>query len=183
MDKKSDKLDLDLWADENLIRRQNQLKYQFWEVLGAVGDEFPKSELSLYHCKVKGKKLAQGQDLMGLPYQVLDIFRDFDLEQGLNIRLLNWFGKGVYLFVLCGTNLHANWELEELDFQRSWTSSPWDYSELLLEEFSENENLNYIQWFKRLPVSSALSQNKKEWSEAIRKVLNSLQTFLAKKQK
>ncbi len=183
MDKKSHKLDLDLWADENLIRRQNQLKYQFWEVLGAVGDEFPKSELSLYHSKVKGKKLAQGQDLMGLPYQVLDIFRDFDIEQGLNIRLLNWFGKGVYLFVLCGTSSHADWQLEELDFQRSWTSSPWDYSELLLEEFSENENLNYIQWFKRLPVSSELSQNQKEWSEAIRKVLNSLQTYLAKKQK
>ena len=70
-------LDLDLWQDENLIRRQNQLKYQFWELLGEIGDLFPQEDMVQVHSNSKGKKLSQGQDLGGLPYQVLDLIRDF----------------------------------------------------------------------------------------------------------
>jgi hypothetical protein len=178
------RLDLDLWQDENLIRRQNQLKYQFWELLGEIGDLFPQEDLVQVHSNSKGKKLSQGQDLGGLPYQVLDLIRDFDFETGLNIRLLNWFGKGLFLFVLAGKSSYPKLQLSPANFQLCQSESPWDYQAILLGKPNEKqaEHRDFNQWFKELKVESSIEKNKNDWQKEIRDVFDHLIAHSVKSQ-
>lgn len=174
---KMDELDLELWGNEELIRKQNQLKYQFWTLLGKVGDAFSQDFLLEIHPNSKGKKQAQGQDLGGLPYQVLDIIRDFDLETGLNIRLLNWFGKGVFLFVIVGKERYPNFDFSNLGLTPTNTESPFDYEEILGEiknSSQKNTVPKYQQGFQRLPISSSSQKNFQNWTHAIKCVLEVL---------
>ncbi|MCS5489949.1 hypothetical protein [Algoriphagus limi] len=176
-------MDLDLWGNEALIRRQNQLKYQFWTLLGRVGDEFSQNFLSSIHPESKGKKLAQGQDLGGLPYQVLDIIRDFDFNNGLNIRLLNWFGKGVFLFVLAGNERYTDFDFSSLGLTPTYTEGPFDYEEIIDEKQNpsqKNASPKYQQGFQRLPLSSSMEKNFQNWTQSIKTILEVLRSDEAK---
>lgn len=174
-----DALDLDLWKDELLFRKQNKLKSQFKNLLGEVGNKFPNKKLQLLHHASKGKKVSQGYELDGLPYQVLDLIRDFDFETGLNIRILNWYGKGAYLLVLCGKETFRGWAPEDSHFKKSKTLSPWDYPAMFFGNQAVAAELNYSQWFKELPVASESAELLHLWSEEIKKVILSLEAFLA----
>lgn len=175
-------LDLELWSNEELIRKQNRLKLIFHELLGELGNEFSNQTLQDLHFPSKGKKLTQGNDLIGLPYQVLDLIRDFDFDHGLNIRVLNWFGKGIYLFVLCGKVAFQDWDLKSLDFELCQSPSPWDYSEIIEKSSLKNEELTYIQWFKELPIDPETSNSLFLWKKEIEIILTSAKAFLAKKE-
>lgn len=177
-------LDLDLWGDETLIRRQNQLKYQFWDLLGKVGDEFSQDFLHQIHPSSKGKKLAQGQDLGGLPYQVLDIIRDFDFDNGLNIRLLHWFGKGVFLFLLLGKQRYPKFDFSKIGLIPCQTESPFDYEEILDQDkkrIRNTSNLKYQQGYLRLAISESVDQNFQNWTQEIKRVLEVLERHSAKR--
>lgn len=180
MSNSSHPLDLNLWKDEQLIRKQNQLKYQFWELLGKVGDQFSQHDLKKIHTQSRGKKLSQGSDLMGLPYQVLDMVRDFDLETGLNIRLLNWFGKGLFLFVLLGKNQFESLDLSDQSFEKCPWENPWEYEKLMIDLESHSQDIvpDFIQWYKPIPVYHLPSENETEWIFHIKKLTDALALHL-----
>lgn len=175
-------LDLELWSNEELIRKQNRLKLIFHELFGDLGNEFSNQTLQDLHFPSRGKKITQGNDLIGLPYQVLDLIRDFDFETGLNIRVLNWFGKGIFIFVLCGKETLKDWNLTELDFELCLSPSPWDYSEIIEKTSDNREELNYKQWFKELSIEPETSKSLALWKKEIESILISLKAFLAKRE-
>lgn len=156
-------LDLELWLDKTIIPRQNRLKAKFWNILSDVGNEIDLNSLHEIHAKSRGLKLSKGNDLLGYPYQVLDLIRDFSTNDGLNIRVLNWFGHGLFLFVLIGKN-HFKAPLTEFS-KYSWqfdlSETPWDYPEIILKRASINaptlnevENAPFYQWHKAIEISS-----------------------------
>lgn len=159
MSNKSIHLDLSLWKDKELVIRQNQLKEAFWSFFSEVGNSTTAKEIGWFHSPNKGIKLTKGNDLLGFPYHVLDLIRDFESENGLNIRILNWFGHGMFLFILLGkNNLLANSDFYSTnDFKYSLSPTPWDYPELiLLNNYTINPNSAlfeksaYHQWFKNI---------------------------------
>ncbi len=102
MDSFQKPIDLKLWLNADLIQQQNLLKRQFTAIFEEVGSAFSQKELQQISQKSRGVKLSKGNDLLGFPYQVLDLIRDFDLMSGANIRILNWFGNGIYTTVYLG---------------------------------------------------------------------------------
>lgn len=151
--------DLSLWKDKELFIRQNKLKEAFWNLFSEIGNSTVAKEIGHFHSPNKGVKLTKGNDLIGFPYHVLDMICDFESENGLNIRILNWFGHGMFLFILLGKNSDlANSEFyKENDYKYSLSASPWDYPKLILSNnYTKNPNLtlikgsNYHQWFKEI---------------------------------
>ena len=154
-------INLELWLDRKIIPRQNRLKAKFWNILSEVGNAIDLAYLLEIHSRSRGVKLSKGNDLLGFPYQVLDMIRDFDKEKGLNIRLLNWFGHGLFLFILIGKN-HPKAPMNQLGSQ-NWkfdlAESPWDYPEIILNDATritptENEvaNSSFYQWHKPIDI-------------------------------
>lgn len=176
--------DLKLWWDRGFWEKQHQLKLDFWRILGNVSNAIDSGSFAQIHPAHKGKKLTRGNDLSGFPYQVLDLIRDFDLRNGLNIRVLNWFGNGLYIFVLLGKeNPYAQKEFfEQNGFHFGLSSSPWSYSELIdLQLFTKNptgkeiEKSTFIQWFKQLEAIDNLENIQEKLTAEIKKILNSFQ--------
>ncbi|MGY6743872.1 MAG: hypothetical protein ACXIUQ_14130 [Cecembia sp.] len=105
------------------------------KIFTEVANAFPQEKLLAYHEQAKGCKISKGNQLEGLPYQVLDLIRDFDPDTGFNIRFLHWWGKGCYVFVTYGKqrkNLNAlnqssPWE----GFNFSLSPSPFNYLEIV----------------------------------------------------
>lgn len=165
MEEKPD-LDLDLWLDQEIVLRQNKLKAKFWKILGEVGNRIDPELLLKIHPASRGTKLSKGNDLLGYPYQVLDLVRDFNPTDGLNIRVLNWFGHGIYLFVLIGKN-HPKAPIQQLN-KHQWVfdqaSTPWDYPDILLDNsFTDSpstqafEDAKYFQWHKSIHISGDIT--------------------------
>ncbi|RAI87968.1 hypothetical protein [Algoriphagus yeomjeoni] len=157
-------IDLQLWLDREVIPRQNRLKAKFWNILSDIGNAIDSEDLVKIHSSSRGVKLSKGNNLLGFPYHVLDLIRDFDQDNGLNIRLLNWFGHGIFLFILIG-NKHPKAPLNQLKSE-NWlfdlSETPWDYPEILLNFAAtntptENEiaNSSFYQWHKPIPIKSA----------------------------
>ncbi len=174
-------LDLQLWLDQEIIPRQNKLKAKFWELLGEVANAVDTEELTKLHSSSRGVKLSKGNDLLGYPYQVLDLIRDFDMDEGLNIRLLNWFGHGLFLFVLIGKNhtLKPHRELIATNWTFDQSSSPFDYPEILLNHASTSSSAEdpiyrstFCQWHKTLKISHDSLATK-------RSILNELKNILS----
>ena len=65
--------------------------------------------------------------MLGFPYLVLDLIRDFDLETGCNIRFVSWFGHGLYCCVFLGkTKLLPDQSFVENGFKLGRNDLPWD---------------------------------------------------------
>jgi hypothetical protein len=167
MEESHQRLDLDLWLDQELVRRQNRLKAAFLTVLQKVGNSISNESLIQTHSSSKGKKISNGNDLLGFPYQVLDLIRDFTPFSGCNIRMLNWFGNGFYLMLIHGSKLKlAAEELCGLGYEFSLTETPWDYPELILDKNYSSDlvklstyNKGSILWFKSLELSNDLEKS------------------------
>lgn len=169
MESSSPKLDLQLWLNKELFQSQNRLKAGFWELFSDIGNEIDITVLTQIHSKSKGVKLSKGGDLLGFPYHVLDLIRDFDPEKGLNIRILNWFGQGMYLFVHFGKNhpLSTKDYFLKNSFFYALSSSPWDYPDLIIRESktisptaTEMNYMKFHQWFKKINIESQSSSSK-----------------------
>ena len=120
-------LDLHLWLDKTLIQRQNQLKADFLDLFERLGNSVTSEELVRFFANSKGKKISKGNQLLGFPYLVLDLIRDFDLDKGCNIRFVSWFGHGLYCCVFLGkTQLHPDYLFVENGFQLGRNDLPWD---------------------------------------------------------
>jgi hypothetical protein len=175
-----DKLDLELWLNQDIIPSQNRLKAKFWEILADVGNSVDFEKLIKIHQGSRGLKLSRGNDLLGYPYQVLDLIRDFDIDKGLNIRVLNWFGHGLYLFVLLGKN-HPKSPfimLSEHNWLFDQSPTPWDYPEILLNDASTDspsydllEKSTFYQWHKTIQVSGEITTIKAKILDELKKLI------------
>jgi hypothetical protein len=179
--------DLDLWKDQELFKKQHRLKLQFWEILSLIAEEISDESLSKICKKHKSKKLSRGNDLLGMPYHVLDIIRNFDPENGLNIRVLNWFGNGIYLFLLVGQKKYHQTSSFPLrnNFYLSLTESPWDYPGMILEnqktKTPDKEQINkenLLVWFKEISIFGDKKEIIKTISEQINTCINELSSIL-----
>ena len=98
-------LDINLWLDKTLVKRQNQLKTDFMNLFEQLGNSVTNEELTDFFPKSKGKKISKGNQLLGFPYLVLDLIRDFDLDYGCNFRFVSWFGHGLYCCLYLGKQM------------------------------------------------------------------------------
>ncbi|MEN2282724.1 hypothetical protein AAGF08_11350 [Algoriphagus sp. SE2] len=169
-------VDLKLWRDNSFFKRQHRLKLQFWEILSRVAENISDKSLQKIRSKHKSKKLSRGNDLLGMPYHVLDIIRDFNPKSGLNIRVLNWFGNGLYLQILTGNeNSEKVYNfLYENSFFYGMTDSPWDYPGLILENQKTNSpDINQFSkeelqvWLKEIKIEGDESEIIKTISQNI----------------
>lgn len=120
-------LDLHLWLDKTLVQRQNQLKTDFLNLFEQLGNSVTHEELTRFFSNSKGKKISKGNQLLGFPYLVLDLIRDFDLDKGCNIRFVSWFGHGLYCCVYLGKQLPQPDQLFiENGFLLGRNDVPWD---------------------------------------------------------
>ncbi len=162
MKNKEEELDLELWLDKSINERQNQLKNQFLRLLESVGNSISNEELSSFFKESRGKKITKGNDLLGYPYQVLDLIRDFDKKLGCNIRLLNWFGHGFFILIFLGKNTKLPCkELGNLGFQLGLVDDPWDFGALILDKkvaqfpFERDiKKTDFQLWIKELQIYS-----------------------------
>lgn len=173
-------VDLNLWKDHQLFKRQHRLKLQFWEMFSRIAENISDESLSKIYRKHKSKKLSRGNDLIGMPYHVLDIVRNFDPISGFNIRVLNWFGNGIYLIILTGNenSEKVSTILYNNDFYYGLTESPWDYPGLILENLktrtpdSEMFQKKDLQvWIKEIKITG-------DDSEIIKIITNQLESFI-----
>lgn len=183
MDEFEKPIDLDLWKNADLFRQQNFLKSQFIYLLEEIGNSFSNIEFQELSPKSKGSKISKGNDLLGFPYQVLDLIRDFDTSSGANIRLLNWFGNGFYVTVLLGKKrLNPLIPLLKLGYSFGLSETQWDYPDLILNKNQTTDlekisvaELGYHHWIKAFELESEPKTNSKILVKEIKKILGILQ--------
>ncbi|MCH7411200.1 hypothetical protein MM239_17520 [Belliella sp. DSM 111904] len=126
-------IDLNIIGKEELFERIYSQKQLFIDLFTAIANEFPQSILKTIKSDSKGTKVSQGWNLNGTPYQVLDIFRNFDPLTGSNIRLLNWWGNGLYVVFHVGVQHWLNLKVEYLErlkfFHVGFGSGVFDYKD------------------------------------------------------
>src|SRR5690606_2286296 len=93
-----------------------------------------------------------------------DIIRDFNKERGFNIRILNWWGRGLFICVFLGKdNDKLTKDLKFLSgmafhgYLLSKSASPWDYKEIIdkgsLEPVSHIDQLmDHLQQFQHIQL-------------------------------
>ena len=173
-------MELELWLNQALLIRQNKLKADFLSLYEDVANSVTNEELKLFFPEAKGKKISKGNQLDGFPYLVLDLVRDFDLDSGCVMRLVSWWGHGVYFCVFFGTSLpkvFTEYFLTE-GFSLGITDSPWELPELILpgnsssslEEISSRK-VGFQLWFKEVKLQSNRESNKLLLEKEIRKIL------------
>lgn len=175
-------IDLKLWLNADLIQQQNLLKKQFSTVFEEVANSMALSELLEISSNSKGIKLSKGNDLLGFPYQVLDLIRDFDPDNGANIRILNWFGNGLFLTILLGKyRRNLIQEFLNLGFSYGLSENQWDYPDLILNnnisrEVSDisNSKLGFNHWIREFEVTSEPTLLDEKLSYEIKKILGIL---------
>jgi hypothetical protein len=156
----SDKIfDLELTSDPVLYHKIKEQTDLYLELFQLLANEFSHQDLSLIHATSKGTKVSNGYRLGNSPYQVLDLIRDFDSESAFNIRILNWWGNGLFFFILYGNGTAIKMEasIKRLlkDYLLSSQKSPWDYKEIInkipnQEIYINNSTSGFLQLYKKL---------------------------------
>lgn len=169
-------LDLALWLDKSIVIRQNQLRADFLDLFEQVGNSFSNEELTNFFGNSKGKKISKGNQLLGFPYLVLDLIRDFNLDTGCNIRLVSWFGHGLFCCAFFGKNRSHDPDLFlEGGFQLGKGDKPWDLK-LQLEVLNANRPRPRIEhesklWVKQLTLPSTKQQCLQILNEEVKNIL------------
>jgi hypothetical protein len=153
-------LDLHLWLDKTLVHRQNQLKTDFLDLFEQLGNSVTHEKLNRFFSNSKGKKISKGNQLLGFPYLVLDLIRDFDLKTGCNIRFVSWFGHGLYCCVFLSKNqLLSDQSFIENGFQLGRIDLPWDLAaqvDWIKTPSSKSKNLSKYEgariWIKEIAL-------------------------------
>ncbi|MCH7403006.1 hypothetical protein ACFOUP_09815 [Belliella kenyensis] len=96
------KIDLNIIGQKELYEQIHAQKQLFIDLFTDIANEFPQSLLKSFTTDSKGTKISQGNNLNGTPYQVLDLIRNFNPDTGFNIRVLNWWGYGLYVILHLG---------------------------------------------------------------------------------
>lgn len=160
------RLDLELLENKDLFKKIKEQSDLIASLFSDLANEFPQKELKKFHQNSKGTKISKGYNLENKPYQVLDLVRDFDDQTGFNIRILNWWGNGLFIFIYygCQTLLNKNWKGPKAapGFIDCSQFSPWAYGEIIsaiinppsIETGSKPLNESFSQYFKPIrPVA------------------------------
>jgi hypothetical protein len=154
--------DLELLKNNTLFQKIKEQSDLVEDLFLQLGNEFPQKDLLKIHENSKGTKISKGYNLGNSPYQVLDLIRDFDEKTGFNIRVLNWWGNGLYIFAYFGQLTFEKHIGSGSDLPGSYQNcnhpSPWAYGEIIskviqkdIQEKSLNpENKGFIQFFKQI---------------------------------
>lgn len=129
---------LKLLNDRSVFEEISNLKLFFVSVFSQVGNDFSTNDILQIHPGSKGLKISRGNELLSCPYQVLDIVRDFDMNKGFNIRILNWWGRGLFVFVFFGyenrflieDSRFLSW-LQHHEYLLAKSGSAWDYEQII----------------------------------------------------
>ncbi|AFL84826.1 hypothetical protein Belba_2261 [Belliella baltica DSM 15883] len=129
------KIDIDFVQDKLTFEKIQIQKSIFIKIFTEIANLFPQSKLEEIHKRAKGSKVSNGMNLENCPYQVLDLIRDFDATKGYNIRILNWWGHGLYIFIQFGREiitLYENTIFENLsEFHIGTFLDPFDYKSII----------------------------------------------------
>ncbi len=169
-------LDVELWLNQSLIQRQNQLKADFLALFEQLGNSFTNAELAQFFSNSKGKKISKGNQLQGYPYLVLDLIRDFDLDSGCSIRLVSWFGHGLFCCVFFGKNLKFPPEpFLNGGFHLGDPNTPWDLPTQIewLKKSKPTQDLEQgaTLWIKEIPLPADNNQGLQLVKEEVNKIL------------
>lgn len=155
-----------------LFEEIHQLKATFINFFAELANDISLEYLLSLHDSSQGAKISKGNELEHCPYQVLDIVRDFDKDGGFNIRILNWWGRGLFVMVFMGRNnqkLNSGFSfvssMQYHGYLMAKTSSPWDYKRMIdegqLEAIPSRHSLNlhldrfkYLQLVKKIDYTS-----------------------------
>lgn len=155
--------DLELTLDPVLYHRIKEQTDLYIQLFQQLAEDFPQHELSLTHTSSKGLKITNGYRLDNCPYQVLDMIRDFDSNSAFNIRILNWWGNGLFVFILYGKDTSIKMEQSILRLLKSYRvsdqKSPWDYKKIINQTSSPKfeyikPTSDFLQIFKRVILES-----------------------------
>ena len=181
---KSEEIDIDLIKNIQLFENIQAQKNIFLNLFTEIANQFPQSILIQAHKNSKGTKVSQGINLENCPYQVLDIFRDFDRNSGFNIRILNWWGHGLYILVQFGKNtvekhlkyinvkfkrFHVGLALDVFDYPEVFTSNH------LLNSVNVNEHIEqfgHLLIFDKIAYNQSIENLKFELLEKIKFILD-----------
>jgi len=171
---KKSRLNLNLMTDADIFSAIHDTKKQFKDLFADIANGLESEKLTTLYPDHRGVKISMGNELKKCPYQVLDIFRNFDKKEGHNIRILNWWGHGLYIFVFFGKEkaietLSLQNFFPENNYQLAKGSSPWDYELILsasadyMDHREENIQLHlskfgYLQWFKSIGLEADIDQ-------------------------
>jgi hypothetical protein len=177
-------LDLELLRNNPLFQKIKEQSNLFEELFNELANEFPQKILLKFHGNSKGTKISKGFNLENSPYQVLDLVRDFDDLSGFNIRILNWWGHGLYIFVYLGSGTSEKHPelISKLssDYRDCEHPSPWAYGEILgilanshnFDLESDSAKLNFKQFFKQVDPFSDFKKTLEALKKEIRFVLD-----------
>lgn len=170
-------IDLELIRNPKIFEDIHNIKYQFKLLFTDISNSLDPQSLSNIYDNSKGTKISMGNELNKCPYQVLDIFRNFDKAYGHNIRILNWWGHGLFIMVFFGKEMAkdkiiAAHRILSADYKLSNGNSPWDYKAMVNDHISPiytieaiDEHLKkfgYLQWYIQIPLHSDISFVKNE---------------------
>lgn len=149
-----------------------------------ISNLFPQSKLKTVFENSKGSKISKGYNLDGYPYQVLDLIRNFDEKDGFNIRILAWWGNGLYVFLTYGY-AYAEAKIAILkrlqsDYFLAKTDLLFDYPKLIntielpTERVIEQQiaEKKVIQLWKTLNLSNVGSQTDLELENLLGRLLD-----------
>lgn len=181
---KSQKLDLSFLNEaEPFFRKYNQQSNLIQEILTEVANDFPQDFLIDLFPNSRGSKISKGYQLDGLPYQVMDIVRDFNSDTGFNIRLLHWWGKGFFIFLSIGNkkiNSYAeDWINHYKDYQLSSAESIFDYAEIIHSNLSLTQNnlksttkdSSHIQIWQKLDMEADINIMRGILTDSVKSIL------------
>ena len=182
---KAHKLDIPFWRNSKaFFEHFNQQTQLLTQVFTEVCNAFPQKRLQHFFPNAKGCKVSKGNQLDGFPYQVLDIIRDFDLQHGFNIRFLNWWGNGFYIFITYGSETAKYYQkIIPSHFEGYYLSkaiSPYHYENVIKEsEILSTENFsseirasNHFQIWKKLNISEDLTVTRNSLEKMIQGILD-----------
>lgn len=159
-----------IYRNQKLFEEIREGKNAFLGMLENISNRIALEDLKKVHPNHKGIKISKGNELEHCPYQVLDLIRNFDPESGINIRLLHWWGKGMFLFILVGKTFFKKKDLQIIlkdnqlpGFTISTSLSPFAYKEIvgdyeqnkskLIDLSSNFSDLGRLQLMKQVPYS------------------------------
>ncbi|WP_111669432.1 hypothetical protein [Algoriphagus litoralis] len=182
MDPSQKSIDLHLWLNKALIQQQNQLKNQFQLIFEAIGNSFSLAEFQKISPKSRGVKLTKGNDLLGFPYQVLDLIRDFDPNHGANVRILNWYGNGLFITVRLGKNRENPISaLVSKGFSFGLSENQWDYPDLILNKNTTQSaskikawKYGFYHWIKEFEAKTNPDELKENLELELKKIIGIL---------
>ncbi|UJP63264.1 hypothetical protein [Mongoliitalea daihaiensis] len=166
-----------LLENKSLWEEINQQTTLFLSLFTELSNQYNQERLTSIFPFAKGCKVTKGLQLEGYPYQVLDLIRDFDPDSGFNIRILNWWGHGLYLLVLGGRDFGGRL----IEFNLSHTSSfsisqdfdVWNYKKILhpVREKNYTKVHESLQIFKKIELPDTATQLQVVLSKEIDRIL------------